>query len=137
MKNKFNENIGVTLSVPIYSNRENKSAVEKAKLQLEASKLDYLNSQKELLKTIESIYQDARSSQNQYNAASEQLKASQLSYELAEEQFYLGMKNTVELLTEKNNYLSAQQEQLQAKYMAILNLQLLNFYQDKPIKING
>ena len=101
------------------------------------SKLDYLNSQKELLKTIESIYQDARSSQNQYNAASEQLKASQLSYELAEEQFYLGMKNTVELLTEKNNYLSAQQEQLQAKYMAILNLQLLNFYQDKPIKING
>ena len=137
MKNKFNENIGVTLSVPIYSNRENKSAVEKAKLQLEASKLDYLNSQIELLKTIESIYQDARSSQNQYNAASEQLKASQLSYELAEEQFYLGMKNTVELLTEKNNYLSAQQEQLQAKYMAILNLQLLNFYQDKPIKING
>lgn len=41
----------------------------------------------------------------------------------------MGMKNTVELLTEKNNLLSAQQETLQAKYMAILNAQLLKFYQ--------
>ena len=39
------------------------------------------------------------------------------------------MKNTVELLTEKNNLLSAEQELLQAKYMAILNIQLLKFYQ--------
>ena len=39
------------------------------------------------------------------------------------------MKNTVELLTEKSNLLSAQQETLQAKYMAILNMQLLKFYQ--------
>ena len=99
--------------------------------------MEYLNAQKELQKTIEDIYLDATSSQAQYAAAIEQVKASKTSYNLAQEQFNLGMKNTVELLTEKNNYLSAQQEQLQAKYMAILNLQLLNFYQDKPIKING
>ena len=45
------------------------------------------------------------------------------------------MKNTVELLTEKNNLLSAQQEMLQAKYMAILNMQLLKFYQGEQIAI--
>jgi hypothetical protein len=45
------------------------------------------------------------------------------------------MKNTVELLTEKNNFLSAQQEMLQAKYMAILNAQLLRFYQGKEITL--
>lgn len=45
------------------------------------------------------------------------------------------MKNTVELLTEKNNLLQAQQEQLQAKYMAILNMQLLKFYQGDQLAI--
>ena len=129
MKNKLNESIGLTLSIPIFSNRENKSAVEKAKLQISEAELEYLNAQKELQKTIEDIYLDATSSQAQYAAAIEQVKASKTSYNLAQEQFNLGMKNTVELLTEKNNFLSAQQEMLQAKYMAILNAQLLRFYQ--------
>ena len=135
MKNKLNESIGLTLSVPIFSNRENKSAVEKAKLQISEAELEYLNAQKELQKIIEDIYLDATSSQAQYAAAIEQVKASKTSYNLAQEQFNLGMKNTVELLTEKNNFLSAQQEMLQAKYMAILNAQLLRFYQGKEIPL--
>ena len=135
MKNKLNESIGLTLSIPIFSNRENKSAVEKAKLQISEAELEYLNAQKELQKTIEDIYLDATSSQAQYAAAIEQVKASKASYNLAQEQFNLGMKNTVELLTEKNNFLSAQQEMLQAKYMAILNSLLLRFYQCKEITL--
>ncbi|WP_418730232.1 TolC family protein [Coprobacter fastidiosus] len=135
MKNKLNESIGLTLSIPIFNNRENKSAVEKAKLQISEAELEYLNAQKELQKTIEDIYLDATSSQAQYAAAIEQVKASKTSYNLAQEQFNLGMKNTVELLTEKNNFLSAQQEMLQAKYMAILNAQLLRFYQGKEITL--
>ena len=131
----MNESIGLTLSIPIFSNRENKSAVEKAKLQISEAELEYLNAQKELQKTIEDIYLDATSSQAQYAAAIEQVKASKTSYNLAQEQFNLGMKNTVELLTEKNNFLSAQQEMLQAKYMAILNAQLLRFYQGKEITL--
>ena len=100
MKNKLNESIGLTLSIPIFSNRENKSAVEKAKLQISEAELEYLNAQKELQKTIEDIYLDATSSQAQYAAAIEQVKASKTSYNLAQEQFNLGMKNTVDLLTE-------------------------------------
>ena len=88
-----------------------------------------------MLKAIENVYLDATSSQNQYIAAREKLKATEKSYQLVEEQFFLGMKNTLELLTEKNNLLSAQQEVLQSKYMTILNTQLLNFYQNKPIVI--
>jgi outer membrane protein len=41
----------------------------------------------------------------------------------------------VELLTEKNNLLSAQQQMLQAKYMAILNAELLKFYQGEKIQL--
>ena len=45
------------------------------------------------------------------------------------------MKNTVELLTEKNNLSNARQEVLQAKYMAILNIQLLKYYNEEGLSL--
>ena len=126
---------GLSVSVPIFNNRQTKSAVQKAKLQYETSMLSLLDEQKALYKTIEGLWLDANSAQQRYAAANEKLKSTQISYNLISEQFNLGMKNTVELLTEKNNLLQAQQEQLQAKYMAILNTQLLKFYQGDKLAL--
>lgn len=135
VKNGWNNSIGLSVSVPIFNNRQTKSAVQKAKLQRETSILSLLEEQKALYKTIEGLWLDANSAQQQYAAANAKLKSTQTSYELISEQFNLGMKNTVELLTEKNNLLQAQQEQLQAKYMAILNTQLLKFYQGDKLEL--
>lgn len=46
------------------------------------------------------------------------------------------MKNTVEMLTAKNNLLSAQQEELQSRFMALLNLKLLDYYENKPLTLD-
>lgn len=135
VKNGWNNSIGVSLSVPIFNNRQTKSAVHKAKLQHESTRLDLVETQKELYKVIEGLWLDANSAQQQYIAAKEKLRSMQVSFDLVNEQFNLGMKNTLELLTEKNNLLSAQQELLQAKYMAVLNMQLLKFYQGEDIVI--
>ena len=135
VKNGWNNSIGLSVSVPIFNNRQTKSAVQKAKLQYETSMLSLLDEQKALYKTIEGLWLDANSAQQRYAAANEKLKSTQISYNLISEQFNLGMKNTVELLTEKNNLLQAQQEQLQAKYMAILNTQLLKFYQGDKLAL--
>lgn len=133
MKQNWNNSLGITISIPIFNNRQTKSAVEKAKIQKMTSELSLLDEQKNLYKTIEGLWLDANSAQQQYIAAQEKLKSTQTSYELLQEQFNLGMKNTVELLTEKNNMLSAQQETLQAKYMALLNAQLLRFYEGQEM----
>ena len=130
IKQNWNNSLGVTVSVPIF-----KSAVQKAKIQKQNSELDLLDNQKNLYKTIEGLWLDANSAQQRYVAAIEKLRSTQTSYDLIQEQFNLGMKNTVELLTEKNNLLNAQQETLQAKYMAILNTQLLKFYQGEQITL--
>ena len=135
VKNGWNNSIGLTLSVPIFNNRQTKSAVEKAELQLESTRLDLEETGKELYRTIENLWLDAYSAQQQYLAAEEQVRSAQTSFDLTSEQFNLGMKNTVELLTEKNNLLSAQQQLLQAKYMAVLNIQMLRFYQGMEISL--
>ena len=135
VKRGWNNSIGLSVSLPIFSNRETKSAVEKAKIQRESRQLDLTNAQKELYRTIETMWLDASSAQQQFVAADAKLKSSQSSYELVNEQFKLGMKNTIELLTEKNNLMSAQQERVQAKYMAILNRVLLEFHAGNQIEI--
>ena len=110
LKNGWNNSVGLTLSVPIFSRRQTKSAVEKAQIGLESTKLQLRETEKELYRTIENLWLDAWSAQQQYLAAAERVKSSRTSFDLVSEQFNLGMKNTVELLTEKNNLLSAEQE---------------------------
>ena len=131
----LSENVGLSLSIPIFNNRNTRTAVEKARLQSISADLSLQSVKKDLLSTVESLWQDAVSAQSRYQAASEQLRSAQISYDLVNQQFAEGMKNTVELLQEKNNYLSAQMEAVQAKYQAVLSIKLLNFYQNKPITL--
>jgi outer membrane protein len=133
---RYNEALGLTLSIPIFSQRQHKTAYNKAQYAITTSELNRLNAEKTLLKTVEGYYLDATSAQNQFTAATEKLRYVNESYTLTEEQFFLGMKNTVELLTQKNSLLSAQQQVLQAKYMALMDIQLLNIYQNKSIDVN-
>ena len=129
--NRFNENVGLTLSIPIFSNRRNRTAVNKARLEAENSRLTWQDLQKTLLREVESAYLDAVSAQSQYRAATEKERYARQSFELTQEQFNLGVKNTVELITAQNEWSSARQEVLQAKYMALLNIELLNIYQGR------
>lgn len=135
LKQNWNNSFGISLSIPIFNQRQTKSAIQKAKIQKQSSQLDLIDAQKTLYKTIEGLWLDANSAQQRYAAALEKQQSTQASYDLVQEQFNLGMKNTVELLTEKSNLLNAQQETLQAKYMALLNAQLLRFYQGEALKI--
>lgn len=135
MKYGWNNMIGLSLSLPIFDQRQTKTSIRKARLQYDTTQLNLINAQKELYSTIESLYLDALNAQQQYVAAETKLKSSQTSFDMVSEQFNLGMKNTVELLTEKNNLLSAQQQRIQAKYMTILNRTLLNFYAGQEIEL--
>lgn len=134
LKHGWNNHVGVSLSVPIFNQRQTKSSVEIAQLGAITNELNFIEEQKALYKTIESLWLDAYSSQEQYKASAENLSSVEISYNLVEEQYNIGLKNTTELLTEKDKLLSAQQNLLQSKFMAILNVRLLDFYQMKSEK---
>lgn len=135
LDNRFSQNVGLSISIPIFNNRQARSASEKARLETLSADISLQNTQKNLLSTIESLYQDAVSAQSRYAAALDKLKSAETSYSLVSAQFDAGMKNTVELLQEKNNYLSAQLQTAQSKYQAVLSAKLLDFYRDKPIEL--
>lgn len=134
MKYNFASGAGLTLSIPIFDNRQTKTAVNKAMITKQSNMLDLKNEQTTLYSTIENYWLQAANNQDQFKAAKKSSESAQASYDLLSEQFRLGLKNIVELMTGKDNLLTAKQNELQSKYLTILNIDLLNFYQTGVLK---
>ena len=126
---------GVNISVPIFDNRRNQSAVRQAKIRQANSRLDLQEQKNTLSSTIEQYWIDAYRSQQNFVAAKQQVNSQIVSYELLDEQFKAGLKNIVELLTARDNLLSAEQRMLEAKYTTLLNIQLLKLYTGEEIRL--
>ena len=134
LKTNFDMGAGVTLSIPIFDNRSKRTAVNKAMFEKQSSMLELQDKQTTLYSNIEECWLQATNNQNKYKAAKISVESAQQSYDLLNEQFKLGLKNIIELMTGKNNLVTAQQNELQSKYLAILNINLLNFYKTGEIK---
>jgi len=133
-KTNFDASVGLSLSVPIFDNRQTKTAIRKAKIERESSYLELQDQQKTLWASIEKYWLDATNNQEKFKASQSSVESEQASYDLLSEQFRLGLKNIVELMTGKDNLLTAQQNKLQSKYMTILDIQLLKFYKEGVMK---
>ena len=135
MKDNLNLSAGVTVSVPIFDNRSNRSNVKSARLEQANSKLDLQDKKNSLSSTIEQYWINANSNQQNFLAARDRVKSQEASYELLNEQFQNGLKNTVEVLQGRDNVISAEQDLLQSKYTTLLNVQLLKFYTGEKIAL--
>lgn len=130
LKNNFNVGAGFNVSIPLFDQRQTKTAVNKAEIQKQSYMLDLKDQQTTLYSTIENYWLQALTNQNMFKAAQESRRSAEESYQLLSEQFKYGLKNTVELLTGRDNLLKAQQSELQSKYLTVLNLDMLNFYKN-------
>lgn len=134
LKNNFNVGGGVSVSIPIFDNRSTKTAVNKARLSKQSYELDLKDKQTALYSTIENYWLQAVNNQAQFKSARVSTESAQESYDLLSEQFRQNLKNTIELMNGKDALLKAQQNELQAKYLAILNINMLKFYQSGTLK---
>lgn len=135
IKTNVNNSLGLSLQVPIFDQKQNKTAVSKARLQHLSSQLSLQETEKDLYKSIESYWLNATNSQQQYIYAEASVKSARENYELLSEKFNLGMLNIVELNTGKNNLLKAEQQYLEAKYTTLYNIAMLRFYQGEIIAL--
>lgn len=134
LKNNLIGGVGFTVTVPIFDNRQTKTAINKAILSKQNYQLDLRDKQTQLYSTIENYWLQAYNNQAQYKSAKVSTESAQESYDLLQEQFKQNLKNVIELLNGKDQLLKAKQSELQAKYLAILNIDLLNFYKDGTLK---
>lgn len=135
LKLNLNGSVGLGVSVPIFDQRRNRTAVNRAKIAKTSAALDLQDKRTTLGSTIENLWLEATTSQQRFISADAALKSMETNYELINEQFKEGLKNIVDLLQARDNLLKAEQNKLQSKYTTILNTQLLKFYQGGLIEI--
>ena len=127
--------VSAGLSIPIFDQRQAKSALQRAQVSELTARLDLQDAQKTLYQNIEKYWLNATNNQQKFLASKVSVKSQTTNYELLDEQFRLGLKNIVELLQGRANLLNAKQSNLQDKYNTVLNMLLLDFYQGESLSL--
>jgi outer membrane protein len=137
LDNNFYQRLGLTVAIPIFANRINKSNIERSKIQIEQAKLSLQGTRTTLDQAVEQAYINALNSEAQLKAAEVQWRSAEESFKITNEQLRLGGLNTIDLLTQKNLYTQALQAFVQAKYNSILNAKIYDFYTGVPVSLHN
>lgn len=130
----LNQRIGLSLSIPIYDRGTTKTSILRNRNQLEVAKIERNTLEKELYQKIETAWLNGTAALEQTQAALVSLNAARQVLEAAESNFQTGNLTATDLVIAQNAYVNAEIKFFQTKYMTILYIQILNYYQGKPIK---
>lgn len=133
LKSGFSPSLGLSVSIPIFRNNQNKSSVARARYGITTAELDELNTKNQLRKEVEQAVLDAQSAVISYEAALNQHDASLESYNVAEEKYKLGAMNSIDFLIQKTNLTTAESKLLQAKYELVYSNKIIDFYKGVPL----
>ncbi|MRR23411.1 TolC family protein, partial [bacterium] len=101
LKNGFSPSLGLSASIPIFRNNQNKASVSRAKYSITNAELDELNTRNQLRKEVEQAVLDSESALLSYQAALNRYESSVESYNVSEEKFKLAAMNSVDFLIQK------------------------------------
>ena len=135
LNNNFYQRIGITLGIPIFNNRINKTNIEKSKIAIGQSQIALKNTKLVLSQQVEQAFINVSNSQAQYKAAQVQYTANEENYRIVNAQLNLGAVNMVDFLVQKNLFIQAQQNLIQAKYNVIMSYGIYKFYMGTPITL--
>jgi len=133
LNNSAYQNLGITLSIPIFDRKITKTNVAKANIGIEQARLSLLDTETALAQDVERAYINVQNANSQYAAAQEQLTYTAEALRISNAALNEGVNNIVENLQQKNLYVQALQSFVQTKYTANLYTRIYNFYTGVPI----
>jgi len=137
LSNNISPAIGLSASIPIYLNRQSKTGVEVAKLNLNNAELNEFNTKDVLRKAIEQACQNVVSNQIEFEASSDAYKAVKESYDVASVKYDKGLMSSVDFLIQKTTFISTESSFLQSKYSLIFSYKVLDFYSGQPLSFSN
>jgi outer membrane protein len=135
LSNNFGQNVGVSISVPIFNNFQAKIGVQVAKLNLTSAQLQKTQSDITLHQDIFTAYTNAVTALQKFNAGKKTVESAQKAYDFATKRYEVGLLSSLDLLTNQNNLLKAKVQQLNNQYDYVFKMKLLEFYKGQGLKL--
>lgn len=133
ISDKFNAQIGITLSVPLYNKNRTKSAVNQSRIALQQAELEKEQTELDTKQNVIQEYRNVIVAGSKYETSEIKQNAYFHSFEAYRVQFEAGAITTVELLQQQNNYINAMNDFIQNKYGFILKRKILDVYMGERI----
>lgn len=133
LSDQFNQQIGVSLSIPIFNWGTTKSKETQSRIALQKAELEHKQTELDLQKTLTEEYRSVVLAEGQYKSSTILQQAYQASFEVYRKKFEQGSITAVELLQQQNNYISAMYDYIQNKYGFVLKRKVLDVYMGEPV----
>lgn len=135
LSDNFNQQAGVSLSIPIFSRGQTRANINRTKIALRQAELSQKQSELDIIRTVVQEWRNVHTALNAYRSASIKENAYRANFSTSRVQFNLGAITTVDLLQQQNNYISALNEYIQSKYSFMLQRKILDVYTGERIKM--
>jgi outer membrane protein len=130
INNNLAYGLSFSLSIPIFSQLQNRFKVKENKLNYQKTLIDTDIEKNRLSKVVIQAVNDANASYSKYESSLSALEFSQKSYEADFLKLELGKISTNEFINTKNIYINNQAELIRSKYELMFNQALVKFYLD-------
>ncbi|MDH8701786.1 outer membrane protein [Dysgonomonadaceae bacterium PH5-43] len=128
LKNNLNEQIGLSVSVPIWDRGRTKLQTTQSKIALQQAENNKQQTELEIRQQITQQHLNVTSALNKYNTNEIKHKAYSQTFDVYRALFNAGSITAVDLLQQQNNYISALTDYVQSKYNFILRRKILDVY---------
>lgn len=135
VSDRFNQQVGLTLSVPIFNKGKTKANVTQSQISLQQAELDKMQTELDVEQTILGEYRNVVAAASKYETSEVKEKAYSMSFESYTLKYNAGAITTVELLQQQNNYISAMNDYIQSKYGFLLKRKILDVYMGEPVNM--
>ena len=135
VENRITPTVGLTLSIPIFQNKQAKTSVTAAKIGSRNAELSELNTKNQLRKEIEQACVDVISAEKQYQASLEKFASTEESYNVSLEKYNQGLLNSVDFLIQRTKFIAAESDLIQAKYNLVFSNKALDFYSGEALSL--
>ena len=133
MKNNFSQQLGLSLSIPIFARMGNRNNLRAAELSARSQELQLENAQKSLYKEIQQAWYNARASQDKYYGSLQVRESARESFELVSAKYENGKAGITEFNEAKNALMKAEADLVQARCEQLFQTRLLLFYKGENL----
>lgn len=129
------ERIGLSLSIPIFNNRQLRTNWERSKLNAESIELQRTQDNLTLQADIYNAYTNAVNAQQRYLSAQKAVESSQKAFDFSQKRYDANLLAFFELLTNQNNLNKAKLNAASAQFEFVFRMKLLEFYKGQGLKL--
>lgn len=131
----FNQSIGLSLQIPIFSRFLAHTNVKKAKLNYQNAELSTQIAKNNLSKTISQAILDLSASDKKYQSALKTFQANKEALNVITQRYNVGLVNSLDYNTSITNFNKAQNDMILARYEVIFRSKVIDYYLGNPIAL--